>query len=173
MDSAVLLTFDELREVVDPWRRDSVIADGDGVSLADVIPPHMTIASPAHSDPLSDAAGGLLQESVEGISPFWLRFSEVATFPHGTVFIAPDHSDDLDRLFQQLADGFRGFGGIRADHVWHLSIARRGGMPLAERFRTSFEPIRVPVEHVAIWTQDEPASPWLMRHRARLTDPAR
>lgn len=169
----MLLTFDELREVVDPWRRESVLPGGDGRTLADVIPPHMTIASPAHSDPLSDAAGGLLQKSVEGMSQFWLRFSEVDTFPHGTVFIAPDHTRDLDRLFRLLAEGFGGFGGIRADHVWHLSVARRGGLPLAEQFRTSFEPIRVLVEHVSIWTQDVPGSPWSMRHRARLRDAPR
>ncbi|WP_188896300.1 2'-5' RNA ligase family protein [Microlunatus endophyticus] len=173
MDSAVLLTFDELRVVVDPFRRESLLPGGGGLSLAEVIPPHMTVASPACPEPVSELAGGRLREAVEGLHQFSLRFSEVGTFRQGTVFIAPDRSADLDRLLARVGEGFAEFGGVRRDHVWHLSVARRGGAQLAARFRASFEPVIVTVASVSIWTQEVAGSPWSLRHAVRLADPAR
>ena len=168
MDSAVLLTFDELRELVDPVRRNSPITED--LSLAAVIPPHMTVASPACPDPLGAAAGKRLRDCMAGLGQFSLRFSRVNTFPEGTVYLAPEPSPDLDRLVTRVAEGFAEFGGVRADHVWHLSIARRGGEQLAARFRASFLPVSVSVTSVSIWVQDAPQTRWSLCHEFGLAE---
>ncbi|QGN34487.1 hypothetical protein [Microlunatus sp. Gsoil 973] len=41
--------------------------------------------------------------------------------------------------------GFAQFGGVRADHVWHVVVARRGGVQLTARFGSSFEPVSAAV----------------------------
>ena len=137
----VLVTFEELRRVVDPIRGESLLPSGEGLSLAEVIPPHMTVASPACPDPFSDAAGARLRHCVEGLDQFEVRFSQVGTFPQGTVFLIPDSNAELDRLLARVADGFAEFGGVRDDHVWHLSVSRRGGDVVARQFRSTFRPL--------------------------------
>lgn len=168
MDSAILLTFEGLRRLVDPWRRSSSLPESPELTLADLIPPHMTVASPAHPDPCGDEAAALLRESVEGMNPFELRFRTVGTFPHGTVFLEPEPSQELDLLGQRLHARFAQFGGVRADHVWHLTVARTGGELLAARLRSGLWPVDVPVEAVSIWTQDHLSVAWSCGHAIRL-----
>lgn len=169
----MLVTFDDLRVVVDPFRRNSPLPHGGGLSLADVIPPHMTVASPACPDPRGDAAGDRLRHCLAGLGQFRIRFSEVRTFPHGTVYIAPEPSAELERLLARVAAGFAEFGGVRADHVWHLSVSRQGGEPVAAQFRSSFRPVSVPVTRVSIWTQEAPGSRWSLCHDVRLAEPGK
>lgn len=85
MDSAVLLILDGLRAVVHPIRHTCVLPGRERLPLSEAIPPHLTVASPAHPDPASDEAGELLARSVAGLSPFRLRFATVRMFAHGTV----------------------------------------------------------------------------------------
>lgn len=100
-----------------------------------------------------------------------VRFAEVRTFPQGTVYLAPEPSVELDHLLATVATGFAEFGGIRADHIWHLSVARRGGEPLAARFRSSFRPVTVPVRSVSMWTQAAPGTRWSCCHDVQLAEP--
>lgn len=69
MDSAILLTFEGLRRVVDPLRRSSSMPGSPGLTLANLIPPHMTVASPAHPDPCGDEAASLLGDRIILVLP--------------------------------------------------------------------------------------------------------
>jgi 2'-5' RNA ligase len=168
VDTAVLLTFNKLRDIVDPIRRRSLVPGSSGLTLADVIPPHMTVASPACPDPLGEDAGERLRRSAEGVGPFSLTFSEVKIFPQGTVYLAPEPCADLGRLFARIADQFGEFGGIRDDHVWHLSIARRGGDQLAVEIRRCFKSITATVTSVSIWRQAAAGLRWAQCQSATL-----
>lgn len=172
MDSAVLITFEGLGLAVDAWRQRSPASDRGELTLDQVIPPHMTVASPAHDQPLSDAASALLDQVAESISPFALRLNRVAHFNHGTVYLAPDSTEKLDELLAVVRIEFGKFGGVRSDHVWHLTVARRGGRDLAQTVRKAFVPMDVAVDEISLWTQDTPGMEWARRHRARLLGPA-
>ncbi|WP_460811083.1 2'-5' RNA ligase family protein [Microlunatus endophyticus] len=121
---------------------------------------------------IREAARDRLRGCVAGLDQFMVRFADVRTFPQGTVYLAPESSVDLDRLLAAVAHGFAEFGGVRADHVWHLSVARRGGEPLAGRFRASFRPIDALVRSVSIWTQEAPGGRWSLCHDAPLAGSA-
>lgn len=168
MDSAVLVTFESLREEVDPIRRPFRLGGSHGVSLADAIPPHMTLTSPAHPDPTGPEASNLLQTSVRGLKSFLVHFTEVRAFPRGTVYLSPDPSHDLETLRSRMHDSFARYGGVPSDYVWHLTVARSGGDRLAHRVRATFEPLSATVGEVSLWTQETPSGPWTCRSRAQL-----
>lgn len=87
-------------------------------------------------------------------------------FPHGTVYLAPAPSRELESLLELTRHYFGHHGGVRNDHTWHLSVSRRGGADFAQGVTRDFHPVETTVNAASLWTQAEPGRAWTRRHES-------
>ena len=153
METAVLLVVEELASYIDRWRRDSWASLEPPLRLTDAVPPHITLLWPWQPDPCDDEALGRVRSAAAAVAAFDLRFRRVAAFEDGAVFLEPDPSPGLDRLFGRLVDAFPEYppyGGQYEKVRLHVTVSVGGGVELANEVAAAGIDVTVHVPSVSV-----------------------
>ena len=118
--SSIDLHFNELTDVLEPWRMSVEVA-----SLG--VPPHITLLYPWRKSPLKVSDLNELEHILKNVEPFELCFDSVATFDSGIVYLALREEAEVRKLMQKIFASFPDtppYGGAFANPQPHLTIAK-------------------------------------------------
>lgn len=168
-ESAVLVAVPELGAWTDRWR--SVSMHESGRSLAEHVPPHITVLVPWASPDDADALERLA--TVAGsLEPVEVGFESAGVFPGGTVFLEP--TPDLTPMVHGVLRAFPEFpayGGDHPDPHPHLTLSADGGAEVLADVEAVLAsgppPPRVLIDHLHVYAPDEDGV-WRERDRVRL-----
>ncbi len=155
--TAVLIAIPELAAYTDRWRTVSYAEDHPGISIADRIPPHITVLVPWVRDPADPEVLARLAAAVEGVGPLEIAFPVAGAFPGGTVFLRPEPFDVLTELIRAVAAAFPDhppYGGEYPDPHPHLTVSAAGGAPVLAEVEAAVAaetPPTVRVDELTIW----------------------
>jgi 2'-5' RNA ligase len=169
--SAVLIALPELTDYTDRWRTawyDDLRPD---VSIADQVPPHVTVLAPWAKDPADAFALARLAATVGGFGRLDLRFETAGAFGNGVVFLQPEPIEVLTGLLRAVAGAFPEFppyGGDHPDPHPHVTVSARGGAEVLAEVEAALAtevPPRVSVDHLGIYA---PSADGVWRERGRV-----
>ena len=168
-ESAVLVAVPELAAWTDPWRSGAV--GESGLSLAEQVPPHVTVLVPwARVD--DAAALERLAEVAGSLEPVEVGFTSAGVFPGGTVFLEP--SPDLGPMVRAVLRAFPEFPPYDGDHPDphpHLTVSSAGGAAVLAEVEAALAagppPPSVLVDHLHVYAP-EADGVWRERDRVRL-----
>ena len=118
--SSIDLHFNELTDVLEPWRMSVEVA-----SLG--VPPHITLLYPWRKSPLKVSDLNELEHILNNVEPFELCFERVATFDSGVVYLSLREESKVRKLMQKLFKRFPDtppYGGAFTDPRPHLTVAK-------------------------------------------------
>lgn len=169
-ESGLVLAIPSLAGVLDRWRHQTVPMATLGV------PAHVTALYPWVPAPATGQALARLQESVRGLAPLTLTFSQLGTFPSGVLYLRPEPEDEVRHLSQVLQSAFPEclpYGGEFPDPVPHLTVALTQPDALAELRRDAEEglaselPVTAKVTHLTVMEQQHDGR-WREAHHVGL-----
>ena len=168
-ESAVLVAVPEVAVWTDRWRSASMRESGR--SLAEHVPPHVTVLVP-WAKPDDAAALGRLAEVAGSLEPVEIGFGSAGLFPNGTVFLEP--SPDLRPMVRAVLRAFPELPPYDGDHPDphpHLTVSSAGGAAVLAEVEAALAagppPPRVWVDHLHVYAPDEQGI-WRERDRVRL-----
>ncbi len=173
MESGVDIHVEELDGLLARWRRATVEVAGKGV------PPHITLLYPWKPPPIEASDIHDLEDALAEVRPFNLTFSEIRSFPNGTIYLGLEDEGAPRRLTAVLSEAFPEFppyGGQIPDPTPHLTIANvephrledaRAEIDEALRDRL---PIHTVVDEIVVMVENGDGW-WTVRHRHRLGSP--
>ena len=123
--TAILIAVPELAGYTDRWRSVSSSSARPDATLAELIPPHVTVLVPWVRDPAPEDVQRL-QDAIASVEPFDLSFPTAGQFPNGTVWLRPEPFDQVHELLRTVLAAFPEcppYGGDHPDPHPHLTIA--------------------------------------------------
>ena len=132
--TAILITVPELAAYTDRWRTASSSSARPGLTLAELIPPHVTVLVPWVAAPGPDDLRRL-KDAVAGFEPFEVSFPTAVGFPNGTVWLRPEPFEEVRGLLRTVLTAFPDYppyGGDHPDPHPHLTISSGDSSVLAE-----------------------------------------
>lgn len=183
--ATVMLALPELAAFVAPWRA-TAYATGGGAGGERRFPPHITLLAPFAGE---GEQGSLqaLDELAARHQPFDVRFSRVAQFPEGAVWLVPEPADavsalmtDVRHTFADLPDDVPQTGLPKTDAlpapapIPHVTVTVAAGPKTQGRVQAALDaqiraqgPLVAPVRSLAVWRRDD-AGVWRLSHRSPL-----
>ena len=168
-ESAVLVAVPEVAGWTDRWRSASMRESGR--SLAEHVPPHITVLVPWAASDDADAVQRLAMVA-RTLEPVEVSFESAGVFPNGTVFLEP--SPDLGPMVRAVLRAFPEFpayGGQHPDPHPHLTLSSDGGAEVLADVEAALAagppPPRIRVDHLHVYAPDDEGI-WRERDRVRL-----
>jgi 2'-5' RNA ligase len=159
--TAVLLALPELAGYTDRWRTASYSRSRPELSIAERIPPHVTVLIPWAADPDDAVARERLAAAVAGLGALELSFPEADVFASGTVYLRPEPFGLVLGLLRAVYAAFpehAPYGGEYPDPHPHLTVSGEGGEPVLAQVRAALAegaPPAVRVDELTIWASSD------------------
>jgi 2'-5' RNA ligase len=143
-EHALIVPFEEVAEVVEPWLEHSF-----GARPSHGIPPHVTLLFPCPPDP--DGFGEVLAD----VEAFDVDFPSLRRFPQGVVYLAPDPDAPFRELTRRLVERFPDWLPFRGEFegVPHLTVAWGAKLDDAEKAVATALPLRGRAQEALLLSQ--------------------
>lgn len=144
METGLVMTFDELAPVIDPWRISTVPSAARGG------PVHVTVLYPWVEAPVATSDLDRLAVLLAGVGPITLTFDRLERFPSGVLYLALDAASEARcRAFTSLVWGVFPscvpYSGDHPDPTPHITIATADDDATLDRIANEVRPLLTPL----------------------------